>query len=77
MRFEVEFGGRREKHYANMFDGDLVDVTYSQFPDDATYRLSHPDLAGFSSVRERLLSNQDTAKLYRYLKAKVEAYLGS
>ena len=75
VRFASEFDGRKEKHYANIIEGALLDVTRSQFPDDAVLVVSHPDLGEFASLRERMLADEDTKRRYKLLKERVGVLL--
>ena len=75
VRFASEFDGRKEKHYANVIEGALLDVTRSQFPDDAVLVVSHPDLGEFASLRERMLADEDTKRRYELLKERVGVLL--
>ena len=71
IRFVAEFDGRREKHYANIINETTIDTTMSQFPADAVLVADSPDLVGFSSLRQRMLSDENTELRYEILKHKV------
>lgn len=71
IRFKADFGDIREKHYANLIEGELVDATRSQYPDDLILGESPPDLNGYKSLRERMLSDTNTAERYELLKTRV------
>lgn len=71
VRFAVESNGVHEKHYANIIKGTLIDVTRSQYPDTVVLVISNPDLGDFSSLRERMLSDDSTKRRYEALKQRV------
>ena len=71
VRFAAESNGVYEKHYANIIEGSLIDVTRSQYPDTAVLVINSPDLGDFSSLRERILSDDDTKRRYELLKKRV------
>ena len=73
VRFEVEYRGTHEKHFANVSNGALIDVTRSQYGAEGVFRESIPDLTGFSSRRERLLSDLGTRRRYELLKERFYA----
>jgi hypothetical protein len=77
VRFIVEFNGKQEKHYVNLVNDELIDLTMSQFPDNAIFKPSVLNVKPFDSVREKLLSNKDTATRYNHLKSEVEVYLAN
>ena len=68
VRFAVDNQGAHEKHFANVINGALLDVTRSQYGMEGTFTESMPDLAEFPNLRERLLSDIDTARRYKLLK---------
>ncbi len=68
VRFAVEYRGNQEKHYANVVDGALIDVTRSQYGSEGTFVESMPDLGEFTSLRERVLSDADTVRRYELLR---------
>lgn len=68
VRFAAEYKGEQEKHFANSVDGALIDVTRSQYGTEAVFATSTPNLEGFSSLREKLLADEDTARRYGLLK---------
>ena len=70
IRFDVEVDGNHEKHYANIVDGKLIDVTRGQFPDRAIFVINNPNLGEFASLRHRLLSDKDTRRRYAILRCK-------
>lgn len=73
MRYQATHpSGKTEKHYANLIEGTLVDTTRSQFPPSTKLEESPPDLGQFKTMRERMLSDPDTARRYEYLKSKVK-----
>ena len=72
VRFAAESNGVHEKHYANIIEGVMIDVTRSQYPDTAVLVISNPDLGNFSSLRERMLSDDDTKRRYELLKKRVK-----
>ena len=69
-RFDVEVDGNHEKHYANIVDGKLIDVTREQFPDHAVFVINNPNLGEFATLRHRLLSDKDTRHRYAILRRK-------
>lgn len=73
VRFAVEGEDLREKHYANVMDGVLVDVTRGQYEGmGVTMKEHRPERGTFDSLRERVLADEDTARRYELLKKRVE-----
>src|SRR5690606_36461792 len=62
VRFAVEFSGVKEKHFANVVAGVVIDATFSQFPEEVELEMSAPDLGGFGSIRQKLLADSDTKR---------------
>lgn len=77
VRFKADFGDIHEKHYVNLIEGKLVDATCSQYPDDLILEESPPDLNSYKDLRERMLSDTNTAKRYELLKERAANYLDS
>lgn len=68
VRFAVEYHGAHEKHFANSVNGGLIDTTMSQYGGEGNFTLSASDLKEYSSLREKLLADKDTARRYGLLK---------
>lgn len=66
--------GEVVSHYFNRVGDRKIDLTLDQFPEG--YRMSMPEpLDGFESVREYLLSNEDTKERYEELGAQVAFHM--
>lgn len=74
-RYTVE-NGEEEKHFVNVLpDGQVVDVTRSQYGNEISLTESTPDLKSYKSIRQKLLADQDTSHRYQILGARVAKQL--
>lgn len=72
LRYEVRGEGIEEMHYCNILDdGTILDTTGQQYRQAVTLRLLPVNLVGFTSVREKRLSETETRKRYELLKNRV------
>ncbi len=70
------FNGHEESHYRNVLDdGSVFDATRSQYPEDQELQIADVILGGFSSIRDKRLSEPATRRRYELLKARVEQNL--
>lgn len=75
-RFSVIVEGKEEKHFVNLLpNGEIIDATRSQYAEDISMVDSLPNLEGFKSIREKLMSDEDTHKRYKILGARVAKQL--
>jgi hypothetical protein len=70
-RLATEFNGKRETHYRNLVDDEVVDLTRGQYPDDQQFEAAPVD----GDVREYVLGNENTRRRYQALSAAVEKLL--
>ena len=76
IRYEVIGAGIQEKDYANVLsDGNVIELTESQYPKDITKILAPVNLKGFPSIREKRLAEANTRKRYELLLDRVKSYL--
>jgi hypothetical protein len=76
IRFAVRGEGISENHYCNLLeDGTLLDTTRSQYAVPVTMQVYPVNLAGYSSVREKRLDDEETRTRYELLKSRVAAIL--
>ena len=72
------FGGREESHYRNILpDGSVFDASRSQYPDNQDLQIAEVELNGFSSIRDKRLSEENTLHRYQLLKRLVERQLSN
>lgn len=70
------FDGHEESHYRNIIDdGSIFDATRSQYPEDQELQIVDVVLGGFSSIRDKRLSEPVTRRRYELLKSRVEQNL--
>ncbi len=66
------FNGREESHYRNVLDdGTIFDASRSQYPRDQDLHIVEVTLTGFSSIREKRLSETKTLHRYELLRQRV------
>ena len=76
LRYEVTGKSINETHYCNLLDdGTIVDTTGSQYKEPVNMIVKPVDLKGFSSIREKRLSDKVTNKRYQLLKQFVDKQL--
>lgn len=77
--FAVTGEGIDETHHCNVLpDGTLLDTTDSQYNSlDVTQTPKSTDTKGFSSLRERYLSNEYDRSRYEILKTRVDRQLSA
>lgn len=77
-RLVTVFGGQEESHYRNILpDGSIFDASRSQYPDNQDLHITKVALNGFSSIRDKRLSEEDTLRRYQLLKGLVEQQLSN
>lgn len=77
-RLVTVFGGQQESHYRNILpDGSIFDASRSQYPDSQNLHITEVVLNGFSSIRDKRLSEKDTRHRYQLLKGLVERQLSN
>lgn len=76
VRYAVSGEGIDETHYLNILeDGTMLDTTGQQYKTPVSMTEKPVDLEGFSSLREKRLSDEETSRRYHLLKSKVETVL--
>lgn len=76
LKYSVTGKSIEESHYFNQLaDGNIVDVTKSQYNFPVSMKPSTVSHIGFASIREKRLSDDDTRRRYRLLKDRVELHL--
>ncbi len=76
LRYEVTGSSIHETHYCNLLDdGTIVDTTGSQYRELVNMKVKPVDLKGFSSTREKRLSDKATNNRYQLLKKTVVQHL--
>lgn len=76
LRYAVEGNDIRETHYFNQLkDGTIIDTTGKQYRSPVNLRLKPIAFDGFSSIREKRLSDDSTRIRYNLLKDRVDSYL--
>ena len=68
-RLATEFNGARETHYRNVVNGEVVDLTRDQYPDDQQFTPAPVE----GDVREYVLGNENTRD--RYIRLSLRAAL--
>lgn len=77
-RYRVTGNGITETHYCNVLsDGTVLDTTASQYKQPMTFKVAPVDIAGFASIREKRLSEDETRSRYELLLSRVEQQLES
>ncbi len=72
------FGGKEESHYRNLLDdGSIFDASCSQYPINQVLTPAVVALNGFSSIREKRLSEPDVMRRYELLKTRVQQKLAN
>lgn len=71
----IQSDGVTVSHYFNMINGEVVDLTKSQFNDDTVLSEPLPKLGGYNTTRDYCLSYPDTLRRYRILSKKVAKQL--
>ncbi len=75
-QLNVMYKGKEESHYYNIIDGEVIDLTASQYKGIILdYSLGKPRKKEFSSTKEYLLSNKDVKKRFELLLEKVSYLL--
>lgn len=65
-----------ETHYFNkLADGAIIDTTKGQYTDSVVMKPQPVSYDGFTSIRQKRLSDDDTRERYELLKSRVDAYL--
>lgn len=78
IRFAVRGKGISENHYCNLLDdGTLLDTTRSQYKVPVTLQVHPVKLAGYASVREKRLDDEETRTRYEVLKRRVATILNA
>lgn len=78
IRFAVRGEGINENHYCNLLDdGTLLDTTRSQYTLPVTMQAHPVNLAGYSSLREKRLDDEETRTRYELLKRRVAQILNA
>ena len=76
LKYSVAGEGLSETHYFNrLSDGRLIDTTEKQYTSPVSLTPAPVSFDGFSSIREKRLSDDDTRLRYELLKARVSNYL--
>ena len=76
VRCAVDSVDLHETHYFNLLDnGMVVDTTGSQYTESVAMTNKPVSYVGYSSIREKRLSDDDTRIRYELLKKRVSAYL--
>lgn len=74
--YSVKGEGIDETHFVNrLTDGTIVDTTKSQYIHAVSMTPKAVNFDGFSSIREKRLSDDDTRRRYELLKGRVDSYL--
>ena len=63
--------GKIESHYFNIVEGEIVDLTKQQFPEETIFSEGEAKTKEHNSTREYCLSFETTRKRYEILKARV------
>ena len=63
--------GKIESHYFNVVEGEIIDLTKQQFPEETIFSEGEAKTKGHNSTREYCLSFETTRKRYEILKARV------
>ena len=75
-KLTTTFNGQEESHYRNILpDGSIFDASRSQYPESQTLQVTTVALSGFSTVRDKRLSEEGTMQRYTLLKERVERLL--
>ena len=75
-RVQIHTHQFQEKHYINVLpNGQVHDVTRSQYPDQTKMIESDPDLSEHDSIRQKLLADPSTKKRYQILGSQVARQL--
>lgn len=75
-RYRVTGNGIVETHYCNILDdGTLLDTTASQYKQPMTFKVAPIELKGFTSIREKRLSEIETRSRYELLLSRVQQQL--
>jgi hypothetical protein len=78
IRFAVRGEEISENHYCNLLDdGTLLDTTRSQYKVPVTLQVHPVTLAGYASVREKRLDDEETRTRYEVLKRRVDQILNA
>ncbi len=70
-RLATEYQGGRETHYRNVVDGEVIDLTRAQYPEDQVFEPAPVE----GDTREYVLGNENTRRRYQLLATRVEALL--
>lgn len=75
-RYRVTDEDFSETHYCNVLDdGTILDTTGSQYTSPVTLRVDPIELDGYTSARDKRLSNNEIRRQYEILKNRVESLL--
>lgn len=75
-RCTVDRENLRETHYFNQLDdGIIIDTTGKQYTQPVNLKLNPINLNGFSSIRDKRLSDESTRSRYMLLKSRVDSFL--
>ncbi|MFZ2836261.1 MAG: hypothetical protein WAZ21_02990 [Candidatus Saccharimonadales bacterium] len=78
LKYSVEGENLHETHYFNQLpDGTIVDTTKKQYTHRVSLTRKPASLEGFTSIREKRLSDNDTRLRYELLKSRVSSYLNN
>lgn len=76
LKCSVKGDNLSETHYFNQLpDGSTLDTTASQYTTSVSFTPDAISFDGFSSIREKRLSDDDTHRRYELLKGRVDSYL--
>lgn len=67
--------GKHESHYWNQIGDIELDLTLLQYSDRAIAIDEKPIPVGFLSMRDCLLSNEDTKRRYKFLKSRIDSFI--
>lgn len=75
-RYRVAGNGITETHYCNILsDGTVLDTTASQYEQPMMFKVAPIELKGFTSIREKRLSEIETRSRYELLLSRVQQQL--
>jgi len=74
-RYRANIEGRNESHFCNVLIDGEYDLTKSQYPEGILLEQSPVYLRGYSSIREKLLSQVDARRKYLLLGSLVKGYI--
>lgn len=75
-RCTAESDALQETHYFNLLpDGTVIDTTKNQYAHTVSLTPKPISFEGYTSIREKRLSDDSTRRRYELLKSRVESYL--